>query len=59
MCFINLIKKHIVYFKRVGQLINLGWYRNMAGGFTDSHCIAAITNKDLFNMTDEKFEKIN
>ena len=52
------MKKLIRYFKRVGHLLELGWYRNMSGGFTEGHCMGFLSRKELFNMTDEEFEMI-
>ena len=52
------MKKIIRYFNRVMQLIEYGWYINMSGGFTESHCIGFLTNKDIFNMTNEEFERV-
>ena len=50
--------KCIRYFKRVKQLLELGWYRNMSGGFTEGHCMGFISKKELFNMTEEEFTRI-
>lgn len=50
--------KCIRYFKRVKQLLEHGWYKNMSGGFTEGHCMVFLSRKELFNMTDEEFERI-
>ena len=52
------MRKYIRYFKRVKQLLELGWYRNMSGGFTERHCMGFLSRQELFDMTDEEFETI-
>ena len=52
------MRKYIRYFKRVKQLLELGWYRNMSGGFTEGHCMGFISKKELFDMTEEEFTRI-
>lgn len=46
------------YCKRVKQLKDKGWYLNMAGGMTDSHCMRIIDKKDLEHMSEQEFAKI-
>ena len=50
--------KCIRYFNRVKQLLRLGWYRNISGGFTEGHCMSFISRKELFNMVEEEFARI-
>lgn len=50
--------KCIRYFNRVKQLLRLGWYRNISGGFTEGHCMSFISRKELFNMAEEEFARI-
>ena len=52
------MRKCIRYFKRLKQLLKLGWYRNMSGGFTEGHCMSFISREELFNMTEEEFVRI-
>ena len=46
------------YCKRAKQLINNGWYLNMAGGMTDNHCMRIIDKKDLAYMSEQEFATI-
>lgn len=46
------------YIKRVIVLLKRGWFKNMAGGFTEGHCRCFLSKKELFTMTDNEFESI-
>ena len=52
------LRRFLIYRKRVKQLSNKGWYLNMAGGMTDSHCMRIISRKDLAQMSEQEFAKI-
>ena len=52
------LRRFFIYRERVKQLSNKGWYLNMAGGMTDSHCMRIIDKKDLRHMSEREFTKI-
>lgn len=52
------MKKCFRYFKRIWQLKECGWCKNIYGGFTQGHCMGCLTKKQIFDMTDEEFEII-
>lgn len=52
------ISRYFQYRKRVNLLIDRGWYRNLAGGFTEKHCMSFINKKDLYNIPEDEFRKI-
>lgn len=56
MC--QIFKKIKRYVERKKALENRGWYRNLAGGMTDSHCMGVLTLKDIFKMSEERFSRI-
>ena len=50
--------KFFIYIKRVKYLSSKGWYLNMAGGMTDSHCMRIISKKNLVQMSEDEFISI-
>ena len=52
------MRKYIKYYKRIKKLQSLGWYKNMAGGFTESHCMYVISKRELLKMSDKDFLKM-
>lgn len=46
------------YLSRIKQLERRGWYRNMRLGFTHPHGMMVFSKKDIFNISDEEWEKM-
>ena len=58
MRMISMFKKIKRYVNRVNTLESRGWYRNLAGGMTDSHCMGVLTLKDIYTMSEKEFSRI-
>lgn len=43
------------YFRRVRLLKERGWYKNLRGGYTQSHCMNTISRRDLVFASNKKF----
>lgn len=55
---ISMFKKIKRYVNRINTLKSRGWYQNLAGGMTDSHCMGVLTLKDIYTMSEERFSRI-
>lgn len=54
----KIIPRFFIYYQRVKQLTERGWYKNLAGGVTDRHCMRIISKKELIHMSEEEFQSI-
>ena len=45
------------YHQRRKGLLARGWYRNLAGGITDPHCMASLSKKELWELAREDIVK--
>lgn len=52
------IRSIITYPHRLILMFKAGWYKNMRGSYTDSHCMRIIDRKYLFLMSDDEFNSI-
>lgn len=52
---IKNLKDLLIYSKRVMFLKSKGWYRNITGGMTDSHCMRVISKERLVKMSEDEF----
>ena len=44
--------------KKKKILLNKGWYKNLNGGYTESHCMKIITKDQLKNIDIEYIKKL-
>lgn len=53
-----MIKKILSFYTKIKYLKSYGWYRNLHGGFTHSHCMMTCTLKEIWNMSIDEIREI-
>ena len=48
----------IRYIRNTRYLKSLGWYKNMAGNWIDSHAMNCITSRQLYSINIKKLKEI-
>lgn len=52
-----MFKKILDMYIKIRYLKSCGWYKNLNGGYTESHCMSYLSLKEIWNMSIEEIRR--